>query len=54
MGPILSLPLGLALLTVIVIVVYILVSELLWKRIDHYPEDEEAWDEKHHFVIDDE
>ena len=51
-GPQLSLPWGFMLFCVIIIVVLMIISMIVWKTMDHYPEDEEAWDdEDNNFVL---
>jgi hypothetical protein len=53
MGPILTLPLGFALFTIICVAVQMIVSEVWWvKWMKHLPEDEEDWGDNNRFVID--
>ena len=50
-GPYISLPWGLTLYTVIGIVVLVVIGEIWWKKMKHFPEDEQAYSEGNHFVI---
>ena len=54
LGPVLTLPLGFAVFTIIVVVVEIIIGEIAWKAMDHLPEDELDWSEGNRFVIEDE
>ena len=51
-GPYLSVPIGLAVFTVIITAVIILVGEIAWKVMDHLPEDDMPYSAENHFVID--
>ena len=50
-GPYVSLPWGLALYTIIGIVVLVVIGEIWWKCMKHFPEDEQPFSEGNHFVI---
>ena len=51
-GPYTSLPWGFMLFCVIIVVVLMIISMIVWKFMDHYPEDEESWsDEDNNFVL---
>lgn len=50
-GPYISLPWGLTLYTVIGIIVLVIIGEIWWKCMKHFPEDEQAYSEGNHFVI---
>ena len=52
-GPILTLPVGFAVFTVIVVIVEMIIGEIAWKRMEHLPEDEQDWADGNHFVIED-
>jgi len=54
LGPVLTLPLGFAVFTIIVVTVEIIIGEIAWKAMDHLPEDELDWSEGNRFVIEDE
>lgn len=54
LGTVLTLPLGFALFTVIIVAVEMIVGEIAWKFMDHLPEDEQDWASGNQFVIDDE
>ena len=52
LGPQLYLPWGFMLWCVSVIIVLMIISMIVWKCMDHYPEDEEAWsDDDNNFVL---
>jgi len=51
MGPILTLPVGFTIFSVIVVAVYMILSEVFWRKMDHLPEDEEPWSEDRPFVM---
>ena len=52
LGPYLSLPWGFVLWCVCIVVVLMIISMIVWKTMDHYPEDEETWDdEDNNFVL---
>ena len=52
LGPQLYLPWGFMGWCVGVIVVLMIISMIVWKCMDHYPEDEEAWDDNdNNFVL---
>ena len=53
-GPILTLPWGPIILTVIGILIMILVGEILWRTMPHYPEDDEPFDPNDYFEIQEE
>ncbi len=50
-GPIVMLPWGLTLYTVLGCVVLGIVCEIWWKLMKHRPEDDVAWSEGNQFVI---
>jgi len=51
-GPQLSLPWGFVLFCVIIVAVLMIISMIVWKFMDHFPEDEEAWsDDDNSFVL---
>lgn len=52
LGPILSIPIGFTIFSVIWVVLNMIASEISWKVIDHYPEDEVDWSDGNDFVID--
>jgi len=54
LGPVLTLPLGFAVFTAAVVIVEIIIGEIVWKTMDHLPEDELDWSEGNRFVIEDE
>jgi len=52
LGPYTSLPWGFMLFCIGVVVVLMVISMIVWKFMDHYPEDEEAWsDDDNNFVL---
>jgi len=54
LGPVLTLPLGFAVFTLVVVAVEIIIGEIAWKAMDHLPEDELDWSEGNRFVVEDE
>lgn len=50
-GPILSIPVGFAVFTVIVIVIQMVLAEVAWRYMEHRPEDEENWSAGNRFVM---
>lgn len=50
-GSLISLPWGLTLYTVIGTVVLVIISEVWWKVMKHFPEDDMPWSEGNRFVI---
>lgn len=51
-GPLVFLPWGLALYTLIGCIVLVIIGEIWWKLMKHRPEDEQAYSEGNTFVID--
>ena len=52
LGPVLTLPIGFAIFTIIGIVIMMILSEITWRKIEHLPEDDQDWSDGNHFVID--
>ena len=52
LGPVLTLPIGFAIFTIIGIVIMMILSEITWRKIEHLPEDDHDWSDGNHFVID--
>lgn len=54
LGPILSLPIGFAIFTVIIVILCMIGSEVWWRLMKHLPEDEEEYnpEAEDHFEID--
>ena len=52
LGPVLTLPIGFAIFTIIGIVIMMIHSEITWRKIEHLPEDDQDWSDGNHFVID--
>lgn len=50
-GPVLSVPVGFAIFTIICVIVLMILSEIAWKFMEHLPEDDEDWADGNHFVI---
>lgn len=50
-GPLITLPWGLTLYTVIGIVILVVIGEIWWKSMKHFPEDKKRFSEGNHFVI---
>lgn len=51
-GPILSLPIGFAIFTIICVGIFMVLSEVTWRLMKHLPEDEEDYNpEGEHFEI---
>ncbi len=42
-GPILSLPVGFAIFTIICVIIFMILSEVTWHLMEHLPEDEEDY-----------
>jgi uncharacterized integral membrane protein len=52
LGPHLSIPVGFAIFSAIIVGITIVFSDVMWKVMEHLPEDDEDWSPEHHFVID--
>ena len=52
LGPVLSVPVGFAIFTIIGVIIVMILSEITWKMIEHLPEDDLDWSDGNHFVID--
>lgn len=54
LGPFLSLPGGFAIFTIICVIITMVMSEIWWRVMKHFPEDEENYDPEapDHFEID--
>lgn len=51
-GPVLSLPIGFAVFTIICVIAFMIASEVSWRLMTHLPEDEEVYDpDGEHFEI---
>lgn len=50
-GPILHLPWGPIILTIIGIIILEIVGEICWKSMPHYTTDDEPWNHDEHFEI---
>ena len=50
-GPLITLPWGLTLYTVIGTIVLVIISEIWWKVMKHFPEDDQPLSEGNRFVI---
>ena len=50
LGMFLSLPWGLTVYTIIFIAVLMVIGVIWWKVMDHYPEDEQEWNEENPFI----
>lgn len=52
LGPVLSLPVGFAIFTIIFVILFMIASEVWWRVMKHLPEDEEDYNpEVEHFEI---
>jgi hypothetical protein len=52
LGPYLSIPMGFAVFSVIIVVIAMALSDVAWRVMERLPEDEQDWSsEKDHFVI---
>jgi hypothetical protein len=52
LGPVLSVPVGFTIFTVIAIIIMMILSEITWVKSEHLPEDDLDWSDGNHFVID--
>jgi hypothetical protein len=52
LGPHLSLPIGFAIWSVIIVAITVVLSDVAWRVMEHLPEDNEDWSAENHFVID--
>ncbi|MCD8331997.1 MAG: hypothetical protein LUB63_05655 [Oscillospiraceae bacterium] len=51
-GPVLSLPIGFAVFTIIIVLLFMVASEVWWRLMAHFPEDEEEYNpDREHFEI---
>lgn len=50
-GPVLSVPVGFAIFTIIGVIILMILSEIAWVITEHLPEDEQDWADGNHFVI---
>lgn len=50
-GPEILLPWGMVLYTLIGCAVFVIVGEIWWKCMKHFPEDDQPYSEGNHFVI---
>jgi hypothetical protein len=53
MGPLCSLPWGYIGFTAVMCILQCLIGAILWKTMYHEPDDERGYDEKPHFVLQD-
>ena len=50
-GPVLSIPWGLTICCIIVVAVLMIISEIWWRVMKHFPEDDLSWEDESRFVL---
>ncbi len=50
-GPIITLPWGFFLYTLIGVIILVIIGEIWWAKMEHFPEDEQPYSEGNHFII---
>jgi hypothetical protein len=51
LGMLLSLPWGLVAYVLITTFIFMVISEIWWKAMKHYPEDEQNWSDENRYVF---